>query len=563
MLNKIRIGATALLFVFAFQSAHAQKPNKKEKRLAHSVEKHIVYLASDDLGGRSSGSEGEQLSAQYIKNQFEKIGLEPKGEKGYYQNLDITTLRIAQANTSLMMGDKVYTLFQDFFPLSISADNGDYRGMAINVQSGITDENLSWDDYEHADVTGKAVIIKMETPEADNPHSKFAGWSGIERRVELAKEKGATAVIFYTTDADHQPTGELKKIAKSAELPVIFVKRDLSTQISPIIDLTVSIMSLKSIASNVIGFIDHGASNTVVIGAHHDHLGRGENGGSREEKLGGIHNGADDNASGIAGLIELAIIIKENPKMFSNNNYLFIAFTAEELGLLGSKHFVAHPTIPINTINYMVNMDMIGKLDSTKKTLVINGVGTSPSWKRALKEVKYNDKKIARISTTESGIGSSDHSPFYLADMPAVHFFTGQHEHYHKTTDDVEIVNYTGEAYVIHYICSWLEFMDDQGKVKFTKTKDESQGRMKFKVTLGVMPDYVYDGEGMRIDGVKEGKPASNAGILKGDIVTSMNGKPILGMQDYMKVLMELNPGDTIPVQIKRGEEFLEIEVTF
>ena len=564
MLNK-NIYKLALSAVILSSSlvGQAQKPNGKEKKLAHRVEKHISYLASDELAGRGTGSEGEQLSAKYIADRFSQLNLEPKGEDGYFQHLDITTLRIAQVGTDLMIAGEVLTLFQDFYPLSASVDNGLYSGKAINIKNGIKDESLSWNDYENASVNGKAVLIDIETPESKNPHSKFSAWAGIERRVKLAVEHGATAVIFYSANGDLYPTGDLKKNSTDLGVPILFVKKDLSAKLSPTINLAVNIMSLSTQASNVIGFIDHGVQNTVVIGAHHDHLGYGENGGSLAEESGQIHNGADDNASGVAGLIELAKIIKSNPKKFANNNYLFIAFTGEELGLLGSKYFVANPTIPLNTINYMVNMDMIGKLDSTKKVLVINGVGTSPAWQSALNETKYSKKKIASIKTTESGIGSSDHTSFYLADIPAVHFFTGQHVHYHKPSDDVEIVNYVGEAYVVRYICFWLENMDKQGKVAFTKTKDESQGRMRFKVTLGIMPDYIYEGEGVRVDGVKEGKPGANAGLLKGDVIRSMNGKSIQSMQDYMEVLMSLNPGDAVPLKVKRGEEFIDLEVQF
>lgn len=552
-----------LLLIAFLIPAYAQKPNRKEKKIARHVKTHVRYLASDDLEGRGTGSKGEQLSAAYIAKEFEKLGLAPKGESGYFQNLDITTLRIAQDGSNLKVGNEVLTLFQDFYPLSASVDNASYSGIAINVNNGIIDEALSWNDYQDVDVKGKAVLINITTPDAENPHSKFAVWSGMERRIELAKSKGAVAVLFYSSNTELFPSGDLKKHAANLGLPIVFVKKDLSERLSPTIDLTVNIMSLSAQASNVIGYIDHGAKNTVVIGAHHDHLGYGENGGSRAEKTGFIHNGADDNASGVAGLIELARLIKKKPKKFKNNNYLFIAFTAEELGLVGSKHFVAQPTIPLASINYMINMDMIGKLDSFQKTLVINGVGTSPAWKTAMSGMKYSTKKIANIKTTESGIGASDHTSFYLSDIPSVHFFTGQHEHYHKPSDDIEIVNFSGEAYVITYIYKWLITMDNLDNVEFTKTKDETQGRMKFKVTLGIMPDYIYDGEGLRVDGVKEGKPAELAGIVKGDIITNINGKAITNMQDYMQILTELNPGDKVPLTVRRADEFIELEVTF
>ena len=553
-----------LILIISFSaSSWAQTPRGKEKKIANRAEDHIAYLASDELQGRGTGSEGEQESARYIASEFEAIGLEPKGEDGYFQHLDITTLRIAQDQSSLYLAKTVYTLFQEFYPLSISSDVGTYKGQAINVKSGIKDQHLSYNDYENVDVSGKAVLISMEVPEMDNPHSHFAAYAGIQERVNIAIEMGAKAVIFYTGNKDLFPSGDLKKTDNLSGIPVFFVKKNLSELKSPEVDLTVEIMSLSARASNVIGFIDHGAENTVVIGAHHDHLGFGENGGSLSTESNAIHNGADDNASGVAAMIELARIIKKKGKKFSNNNYLFIAFTAEELGLVGSKHFVNNPTIPLDKINYMINMDMVGKLDSTQKVLVINGVGTSPAWAVALDNVKSKKKKIASVKTTESGLGASDHTSFYLKGIPAVHFFTGQHKHYHKPSDDVEIVNYAGIAYVVTYICNWLEVMDDQGKIEYSKTKDESPGRMSFKVTLGIMPDYIYDGEGLRVDGVKDGKPGQLAGLESGDVIISMNGQAILNIQDYMKLLASFEEGQLVPIKVKRGEEIIDLNVQF
>ena len=562
-LNNIKSIGLALLLVGITSSSFAQKARFKEKKIARNLDKHIRYLASDELEGRGTGSAGEQLSAKYVADQFQKIGLTPKGTDGYFQYMDIPTLRMAQPNCNLMIGRETLTLFSEYYPLSPSANNGSYAGVAINVNYGINDPGLSWNDYEHATVKDKAVLIKIELPGGDHPHSKYVAWSGIEFRANYAKSMGAKAVIFYTSDRDNFPSGELSKSTKNLGIPIFFVAKDLSENKSPYIQLNTDILILSSQASNVVGYIDNGSEYTVVVGAHHDHLGYGENGGSLAEKSGEIHNGADDNASGVAALIELAKILKKKQKKYANNNYVFVAFTAEELGLLGSKHFIKNIDVPLDFYNYMINMDMVGHLDSTQKTLVINGVGTSPAWKVAQENVSYSTKKIANIKTTESGIGSSDHSSFYLEGIPSVHFFTGQHEFYHKPSDDVEIINLNGTAFVTSYISRWLCEMDNQGKVEFTKTKDESQGRMNFKVTLGVMPDYVYDGEGMRIDGVKEGKPAQLAGIQKGDIVMSMNGIAITNMQDYMKNLGKLNAGDLIPVTIKRNNEIIEVQVQF
>jgi aminopeptidase YwaD len=563
--NNIKKGFLFLLTVGLVLPTLAQKPRFGEKKIARNIEKHIKYLASDELEGRGTGSAGEELSAKYVEKYFIKYGLEPKGDNNTYrQYIDIPSLRIAQTNTSLSIDDEVQTLFANFYPLSPSANNGKYEGIAINVGHGITDSGLDQDDYKDLNVKGKAVLIKVELPGVNHPHSKFAGWSGVERRAQYAKSKGAAAVLYYTGKKDNYPSGELAKSTKNIGIPVFFVAQNLDKKATVKVSLTSDILLLSKSASNVVGFIDRGAQHTVVVGAHHDHLGYGENGGSLAEKDGQIHNGADDNASGVAALIELARVVKKKKRRYKNNNYIFVAFTAEELGLIGSKHFVEKQE-PIDLMNYMVNMDMIGHLDSTSKTLVINGVGTSPLWKEKLEKIRFNQKKIAKIKTTESGIGASDHTSFYLQGVPSVHFFTGQHQYYHKPSDDFEIVNVNGTAFVTCYIAKYLKLMDKhKGKIAFTETKNEDQtSRRKFSVTLGVMPDYVFDGEGMRIDGVKEGKPASKAGIVKGDIVISINGNPIANMKDYMKMLTQLQPGDKVPVVVKRGNETKEVIVQF
>ncbi len=562
LLNKTKTALTLIIVVTFSFSTLAQKPNFREKRMAKKIKGHIEYLASDALDGRGTGSAGEQMSARYIANQFGSIGLEPGAKDSFFQYMDIPTLRMAQPNTSLLINRDVLTLFQDFYPLSSSSNNGSYSGLAVNLNHGINDPGLKHNDYKNAEVKGKTVLIKIEIPDGNHPHSKFAGWIGVEFRAKYAKSQGARAVIYYTDNKDNYPSGELKKSLNHIGIPVLFVNRNLAEITNPVVDLNIDILLLSNTASNVIGRIYNGAPNTVIVGAHHDHLGHGESGGSLAEKEGDIHNGADDNASGVASLIELARFVKKKKRRFRNNNYIFVAFTGEELGLLGSKYFVKNTDI-MTEPNYMINMDMVGHLDSTHKTLIINGIGTSPQWKTNLESMKYSKKKIAKIKTTESGIGSSDHTSFYLEGIPAIHFFTGQHQYYHKPTDDVEIVNMDGTAYVTNYIAQWLCRMDKNEKIKYAKTKDSNQGRMSFKVTLGVMPDYVYDGEGMRIDGVKEGKPADKAGIIKGDIVMSMNGKPVSNMKDYMSVLKDLNPGDKIPVLIRRNGEPLEITIQF
>jgi len=306
---------------------------------------------------------------------------------------------------------------------------------------------------------------------------------------------------------------------------------------------------------NVVGFIDHGAPYTVVIGAHYDHLGMGGF-GSLHDGEPEIHNGADDNASGIAGLLYLAQRLKDNHK---NNNYLFIAFSGEEKGLWGSNYYVNHTNVELDKINYMINMDMIGRL-KPDKTMSITGTGTSPVWKTTIdRSNKYN----IQVIPTESGFAPTDQTSFYTNGIPVLGFFTGQHEDYHKPTDDIEKINFQGISDIVNLIYNIIQDLDDDGKLTFIKTKDEQQQQMSFKVTLGVMPDYLYIGEGMRIDGVRDGRPADNAAIMKGDIVIKMGDLEIKDMQAYMEALGAFSPGDTIDVVVKRGEESVTKKVTF
>ena len=265
--------------------------------------------------------------------------------------------------------------------------------------------------------------------------------------------------------------------------------------------------------TNVVGYLDNGADYTVIIGAHYDHLGMGGSGsGSLSAKGEDIHNGADDNASGVAAMLYIAEQLKKQD--FQDQNVLFIGFSGEEMGLFGSKHYADNPTIDLSTVHFMINMDMVGRLDSV---LVINGVGTSPQWESALTEVPTRGYQL---TTTESGVGPSDHSSFYRKDIPVLHYFTGQHGDYHKPTDDAHLVNYTGIRQVGDHILGVISELADSDKLTFQKTKDTGSRRAaSFKVTLGVMPDYTFQGTGMRIDGVLDGRTAANAGIEDGDIV--------------------------------------------
>ena len=306
---------------------------------------------------------------------------------------------------------------------------------------------------------------------------------------------------------------------------------------------------------NIIGYIDNQAKNTIIIGAHYDHLGYGNENSLHRGEKNLIHNGADDNASGVAMMIDLASKLRIANK---NNNYLFIAFSGEEIGLLGSNYYTKNAIIKMSNINYMINMDMVGRLNEDT-TLAVYGLGTSPIFKQT---INANNTKF-KIIQKESGVGPSDHTSFYLNDIPVLHFFTGQHEDYHKPSDDYDKINFEGMNMISSYIFDIISDLNDNGKLSFTKTINESEEVPRFKVSLGVIPDYLFDGEGMRIDGVTENRPAQIAGLLKGDIVIKIGEYEVKNMMGYMKALSKFEKGNTTTVSVNREGDTMRKKITF
>lgn len=311
--------------------------------------------------------------------------------------------------------------------------------------------------------------------------------------------------------------------------------------------------------NNVVGFLDNKAPYTIVIGAHYDHLGLGHDHNSLDANPDGkIHNGADDNASGTSGVIELANYFSKNSRT-EPYNFLFICFSGEELGLLGSKKWCDDPDINLTKINYMVNMDMIGRLNDSTKKLIVYGVGTSPVFVPLIDSIQTQ----MSIKKDSSGVGPSDQTSFYLKDIPVLHFFTGQHTDYHKPSDDADKINYKGEAEVLKYITAIIEKTYRYPKLSFSKTRTPDTGKSSFKVTIGVMPDYTYEGDGMRIDGVTDNKPAFKAGIEKGDVVKKLGELEVKDVMSYMKALSQYKKGDTTTIQILRKGELKTLNLVF
>lgn len=320
-----------------------------------------------------------------------------------------------------------------------------------------------------------------------------------------------------------------------------------------------SVLSIdKRQGKNIVAFLDNKAKYTVVIGAHYDHLGEGNFPGSLDPNpKGKIHNGADDNASGTAGLLALAKWYSTN-KIKEPVNFIFAAFSGEELGLHGSKALARDTNLDTAGIPYMLNMDMIGRMDADSMKLLIYGIGTSPSFPGVLSHFNRN----FRLVFDSSGMGPSDHASFYLQNIPVLHFFTGQHPDYHRPSDDAEKLNYAGMKQVLDYIIAINDSLAQMNKLSFTPTRSVSMETRRFKVTLGVIPDYTFTGKGMRIDGVSEGKPAALAGLQKGDIILKLGETDINSMEDYMMALRNFEKGMLTTVTIQRGNEVMTMPIT-
>lgn len=542
-----------LPLLFLSLGAAAQQP------LHQQFESAITYLADDKLEGRATGSAGEQLASTYIAEQFKQMGLLPAGDAGsYLQSFDARSGKKPGAENYIITS-KRHEMDNNNYPHPMSANNM-VTSRVVAAGFGITAPALNYDDYAGIDVNGKIVLIKTSSPDGTHPHSKYIEFNDERKKIQLAASKGAVGVIFYNLDENYTlPGTDYRRNITAENIPVYVVDSTVAKEIlqhNDAIIMRTELMEEVRTGHNVLGFMDNHAATTIVIGAHYDHLGHGEIEGSLYRGAPAIHNGADDNASGVAMILAMARGLKD---LNTANNYLFIAFSGEEMGLFGSKAFTQSPLMSQYQINYMLNYDMVGRMDTTN-TVIINGVGTSPAW-AVLKEIKTGG---LTLSTTESGIGPSDQTSFYLKDIPVVHFFTGSHADYHKPTDDAQLINYDGMQRVYDYSMALIQMLNDDGKIAFTKTQDSNnENTPRFKVTMGVVPDYAYSGKGMRVDGVSDGKPAQIAGVMAGDVVIKLGSFEITDMMAYMTALTKFTKGETTTVVVLRDNKQLELPVTF
>ncbi|MET0395012.1 MAG: M20/M25/M40 family metallo-hydrolase [Chitinophagaceae bacterium] len=543
-----------LVFFFVLISAasFSQKLNKADKAMLANLKTHIAYLADDKLEGRRAGSAGEKLAGEYISSAFSTIGLSPRGTDGYYQAFDINEGKEIGTDNYFSVNGKNLVAGKEYFPFPFSPAKTIEASPAIALQ----EPDMPW-------------FINLQevlTENSQNPHFDLSDY--IKTNCRKAYGKGASAVILYNSSSiEDKLVFDAKDKTEMFPIPVLYVSRDAAATYfadetaTMNIRIRTGISAKKRTGHNVVGYIDNAATTTVILGAHFDHLGYGEDGNSMlrtGEKL--IHNGADDNASGTAALIELARLLKKSKA--KNNNYLFIAFSGEELGLYGSKYFVEHPTIDLAKANYMINMDMVGRLNDSTKALAIGGYGTSPQWAAV---IRAQDKKLPFvIKIDSSGTGPSDHTSFYRKDIPVLFFFTGQHRDYHRPSDDADRINYEGELQVINYIERVITELNGQAqKLTFAKTRETQVSTSSFRVTLGIMPDYTYSGTGVRADGVTDGRPAAKAGLKAGDVIIQLGDHAVSSVETYMQALNKFNKGEKTKVKFKRGSDLLEAEVQF
>lgn len=556
---------------------------------------HLKYIASDKLEGRRAGTKGAELAAKYIAEQFKRFGLKTAGDNGsYFQYFDfISDVKMGDSNFvsfKTNVEEIKLSLKRDFVPLSFSG-SGKVRGNLVFVGYGITAPEQNYDDYAGIDVEDKIVLVLKGTPDGYKARSPFEKYLPLRYKLSNAQSRGAIGVIFvdpfsekfekFVFDHSAGRSGIVAIEVKNSVIDSLFkvcgydfkvydLVKKIHASMKPssfeINNLSVEIQAdikyLKSKVANVIGYIEGSNPNLrheyIIIGAHYDHLGWGGQGSLVPDTV-AIHNGADDNGSGTVGLLELAEYLSHNREKL-NRSLVFIAFTAEEQGTIGSGYYVKNPVFSLENTIAMINMDMIGRMKDDK--LTIYGVGTSPIWDSLVDEL--NSKFKFNLNLIKDGYGPSDHAQFYSNGIPVLHFFTGIHSDYHKPSDDYDKINYQGQRKILEFI-SQLVFELDKVKEKpqFVKVETPQRSVRGFRVTLGIIPDYSEDVQGMKVGDVRPESPAEKAGIKPGDVIIKMGERKIGNIYDYTYALGDYNPGDEVEVVVLRNGERLIFKVKF
>ena len=524
------------------------------------MEQDLFFLSSDALKGRKPGTPEADVAREYIAGKMMAYGIEPMGENGYFQKFPVPEYAAVDYDaTTLSVGNAQLEGHVDFYPVSISCETGKASSKTVYVGYGITTEDGSYDDFKGLDVNGAIAVMNVSSPDGIHPHSAYAAYHSLNERVASLVEKGAKGILLINPEGTASDTQEFFKSINASSLPVFFVRNEKWAnklmKRAQKTTMSVSISERFSDGYNVIGYIHNNKRKTVVLGAHYDHLGMGgEN--SLYKGPAAIHNGADDNGSGTTLLLEAMRYYAQ--RQDTNYNYLIQFYSAEELGLIGSKYWANNPTFPLKEVEYMINSVMVGRLRDNR--LQLSGTGTATEWDEILDTPIHG----LDIKKDPAGVGPSDQTSFYYKDLPVLHLFTGTHDDYHKPTDDADKINYKGMAKLASLIYTITARTAYYENVTFQKTtSSEQKTTPNFSVTLGVVPDYLFGGPGLRIDGATEGRPAANAGLKAGDVIMKIGAIVIDDIYAYMTALGAFKKGDTTALVYVRDGEEVETEITF
>ncbi len=608
--------AAALLFsASAFGSVSsrvsaARNSDRKGKSAAHvsaqNVARHVEYLASDKLQGRRAGTPNADQAARYITKAFKEYGLRPLLPAGLLQSFSfVAAVRLGEANRFQInpggpnaSSPRLLKAGVDFMPLAFSSSDA-VKGDVVFAGFGISAPQLQYDNYSGLDVTGKIVMMLRGSPDGDNPHGRFAEYTQpgleIQNKTLKAREKGARGVIFISEQDDFHRDSlsrlrhdlnfldagiaavaisreSARAILTSAGTPLADLEKKIKDSAAPVsldgvtLEFKTDVVKVNSTSANVVGVLPGSdpslSKQYVVIGAHYDHLGLGGTESLAQNPEGQIHHGADDNASGTSAVLELARVLS-GQRALLKRSVIFIAFSGEEEGLLGSGAYTRNPGAPLSSTVAMINMDMIGRLRENK--LVIGGAGTSPAWKPLIEKLNGSSPDHSfKLSLQDDGFGPSDHQSFYVRDIPVLFFFTGSHDDYHKPTDTAEKINTEGVRQIAEFVLEIaVSIANEPERVAFSKVQRQSQPTGSgFRVYLGTVPNYSDQADGLKLDGVRSGSPAERAGLRAGDVIVRLGATAVKNVYDYTYALGELRPGQEVDVVIRREGKETTLKVT-
>ena len=558
---------------------------------------HIRYLSHPNREGRFPGSRGSKDAISYIIKNLKSFGVQPGFNGSFTQPFDIQTNIEIEEDNYFVLNKDTLSLGVDYIPISFSS-NKYVSGSVVFAGYGfqISEENIEWNDYQDLDIKNKWVMVMRNNPERGNLHSLYSSHSSLHKKMLVARDAGAAGIIFISQVEDndlfpleyisgYNNTG-IPAIHLSNETTDLLLKKynwsrktiqeTMDKKRSSIsfdmknttINANVNLSPVNIRGANVVGLIRSGnrkyRDEYIVIGAHFDHIGKGGKGsGSRKPEEQIVHPGADDNASGTAGLLELAQKISANKNKLKRS-VIIVAFDAEEKGLLGSKHFIQNPSIELNNIVTMLNMDMIGRMKDS--TATVGGVGTSPVFTNLLDSLKQN--RPFNLIMNDPGFGPSDHASFYAQDIPVLFFFSGFHDDYHTPNDTWKLINLKGQKHILDLIYDTISHLArTKEKPMFSEAgpkQPTTSAPTRFKITLGIMPSYTSTKEGLEIDAIsKKNGPAAKAGMEKGDVIKTINGKSVKDIYEYMERLSQLSSGETVPIEVERSGKTLVLNVSF